>query len=77
MYKLFPVVICANNIGSLVNSLFGIEIFNPVPLFFLSQGFNFTLSAIVSCDGNRIDNDDDDDLGSDTFSEVIRFFGVL
>ena len=31
--------------------------------FFLSWGFSFTLSAIVSCDKNRIDNGDDDDPG--------------
>ena len=32
---LIPAFIVANNIGSLVNSLFGINIFNPVPSFFL------------------------------------------
>ena len=33
----FPAFICANNIGKLVNSLFGVNIFNPVPSFFLFQ----------------------------------------
>ena len=47
MYELFPTFICANNIGSLVNNLFGVKIFNPVPSFFYFRGFNFTLSAIV------------------------------
>ena len=48
MFELFPNFICANNIGSLVNSLFGVKIFNPVPVILLFQGFNFILSAIVS-----------------------------
>ena len=59
--ELFPAFIFAYNIGSLVNSLFGVKILNPVPVFLLSRGFNFTLSAIVSCDGNCIDNGDDHD----------------
>ena len=46
--------------------------FNPVPAFFLSRGFNFTLSAIVSYGRNRIVNGDDDDPGLD-----ICFVGVL
>ena len=29
LYEFFPGFICANNIGSLVNSLFGVNIFNP------------------------------------------------
>ena len=37
---------------------------------FVSGGFNFTLSAIVSCDGYSIDSGDDDDSGLD-----IRFVG--
>ena len=45
--------------------------------FFLSGGFNFTLSAVVSCDGNSIDNGDDDDPGLNNFSEDIPFVGVL
>ena len=32
-YELFPVFICANNIGSLVNNLFGVKNFNPFPSF--------------------------------------------
>ena len=39
---------CANNVESLVNNLFGVKIFNPVPTIFLFWGFNFALSAIVS-----------------------------
>ena len=30
---MFPAFICANNIGSLVNSLFGVNIFNHFPSF--------------------------------------------
>ena len=48
LYELFPVFIYANNIVSLVNSLFEVKIFNPVPVIFF-RGFNFTLSALVSC----------------------------
>ena len=73
---MFPAFTCANNTGSLINSLFGVKIFNPVPLFF-SRSFNYTLSVIVSCDGNRTDNGDDDDPGLNNFSEDIRFVGVL
>ena len=45
--------------------------------FFLSGGFNFTLSAMVSCDGNCINNGDDDDSGLNNLSEDIPFVGVL
>ena len=45
---MFPTFVCANNAESLVNSLFGVKICNPVPVFFLFWGFNLTLSAIVS-----------------------------
>ena len=69
---MFPAFICANNIGSLLKNLFGVKIFIPVPFLFISQGFNCTLSAIVSCDGNRVDNYDDNDPGLD-----ICFVGVL
>ena len=31
LYELFLAFICANNIGSLVNNLFGVSIFNPFP----------------------------------------------
>ena len=49
MHELFPAFICAKNIGSLNNKLFGVKIFNPVAIFFLlSRDFNFALSAIVS-----------------------------
>ena len=33
LYKLFPEFICTNNTGNLVNSLFGVQIFNTVPSF--------------------------------------------
>ena len=69
---MFPAFICADNIGSLVNDLFGFKILNPAPAFFLSRGFNLTLSAIVSCDRNHIDNGNDDDPGLD-----ICFVGVF
>ena len=52
--------------------MLGVKIFNPVPGFFLSRDFNFSLSAIVSCDGNRIDNGDDYDPGLG-----IRLVGVF
>ena len=52
LFELFLALICAKNIGSLVNSLFGVEIFNPVPVVFLFRGFSFTLSAIVSSGSN-------------------------
>ena len=48
LFELFSAFTCTNNIGSLVNNLFGDNIFNPVPSFFLFWGFNFALSAIVS-----------------------------
>ena len=55
--------------------MLGVKILNPVPFFFfLSWGFSFALSAVVSCDKNRIDNgDDDDDPGLNNFSEMICF----
>ena len=52
-------------------------IFNPVPIFLFSWGFNFTLSAIVFCNENRIDNGDDDNPGLNNFYEDICFVGVL
>ena len=33
LYELLPAFIYTNNIGRLVNSLFGVEIFNPFPSF--------------------------------------------
>ena len=48
LYVLFPTFICANDTRSLVNSLFGVKILIPVPIFFIFQGINFALSAIVS-----------------------------
>ena len=36
LFELFPALICANNIGSLVNNLFGVKIFNPFPSFTFS-----------------------------------------
>ena len=46
--ELSSAFICTNNIGSLVNNFFRVKIFNPVPVFFLFQWYNFTSSAIVS-----------------------------
>ena len=34
-YELFPAFICDNSIGSLVNILFEVKIFNPISVFFL------------------------------------------
>ena len=69
---MFLALICANKIGSLVNNLFRVKIFNPVPVVFLFQELNLILLAIVSCKRNRIDNGDDDYPGFD-----ICFVGVL
>ena len=33
LYELFTAFVCANNIGRLVNNLFGVKIFNPFPFF--------------------------------------------
>ena len=60
-----PAFICSYSIRRLVNNLFGVKFFNPVLVFYLSQGFKFTVSAIVSCDQNCADNNDDYDLGLD------------
>ena len=60
-----PAFICSYSIRRLVNNLFGVKLFNPVLVFYLSQGFKFTVSAIVSCDQNCADNNDDHDLGLD------------
>ena len=48
LYELLSAFAWANNNESLVNNLFGVKIFNNVPVFFLFGGFNFTLSAKVS-----------------------------
>ena len=64
LHEFFPDFICGNNVGSLVIKLFGIKIF-------ISWGFDFTLSAIISYDGNCIDNGDDDDLGLDICFVVV------
>ena len=37
LFELFPVFICANNTGSLINSLFEVNIFNPFPYFISSS----------------------------------------
>ena len=50
LLELFPAFICANNIGNLVNSLFGVGIFNPVPVFL--GGFNSALTAIAFSGSN-------------------------
>ena len=38
LFELFPAFICGNNIGSLVNNLLGVKIFNPVHVVFLFRG---------------------------------------
>ena len=64
LYELFPAFICANNIGSLVNSLSEVKFFNPISCInspvlsssgvsdeYLLSDFcllNFNVSAIVS-----------------------------
>ena len=69
---MFLALTCANKIGSLVNNLSRVKIFNPVPVVFLFQELNLILLAIVSCKRNRIDNGDDDYSDFD-----ICFLGVL
>ena len=54
LFELSPTFICANNTGCLVNNLFGGNIFNPVPSFFLFREFHFTPSAIVYSGSNFI-----------------------
>ena len=69
---MFLALTCTNKIGSLVNNLSRVKIFNPVPVVFLFQELNLILLAIVSCKRNRIDNGDDDYSDFD-----ICFVGVL
>ena len=40
LYELFPAFLCTNNIGSLVNNLFGVNIFNHFPSFTSSLSFS-------------------------------------
>ena len=40
LYELFPAVICATNIGSLVNNLLRVKIFNPFPFFTYFQYYD-------------------------------------
>ena len=49
-YALLTAFICANNIGRLVNNLFGVKIFNHVSVIF--RRFNFILSTIISSGSN-------------------------
>ena len=69
---MFLALTCTNKIGSLVNNLSRVKIFNPAPVVFLFQELNLILLAIVSCKRNRIDNGDDDYSDFD-----ICFVGVL
>ena len=51
LFVLFQLFICAPTlfvIETLVNNLFGVNIFNPVPVVFLFWGFNIIHSVIVS-----------------------------
>ena len=52
LHELFPAFICAYNVESLVNSFFGLNIFNPVPSLFLFWGFHSTLWAIFYSESN-------------------------
>ena len=52
LYELFPAFICSNNIGSLVNKLLRVKVFNHILVIFIFWGFNFILSAIVSSCSN-------------------------
>ena len=54
MFEFSPTFICANNTGCLVNNLFGGNIFNSLPSFFLFREFHFTPSAIVYSGSNFI-----------------------
>ena len=53
-FELFLALICANKIGSLVNSLFWVKIFKPISVFFffLFWGFYSTLLATVFSDSD-------------------------
>ena len=53
LFELFPAFICANNIWSLVNNLFGVKLFNNVSVFFLVRGFNLTLSLTIVSSGSN------------------------
>ena len=41
LYEMFPVFICTNVIGSLVNILFGVKIFNAFPSFTSSSSSSY------------------------------------
>ena len=64
LYEVLPAFTWANNNESLVNNLYGVKIFNPVPVFFLFGGFNFTLSAKVSS-GSDFTSSSPSSAGSD------------
>ena len=46
LYELFPDFICANNVGGLVNNLFGVKIVNPFPSFTSSSPCSGEISGI-------------------------------
>ena len=52
LFELFPTFICANNIGSLVNSLFGVNIFNPVPSLTYSSSLSDSGMSDKSADSS-------------------------
>ena len=58
---MFPASICANKIGSLVNNLFGIKLFNPFPSFI----------SLSSSSGGISDKSTDS-----SFSLYLEFVGV-
>ena len=53
LYELFPSFVCANSIGCLVNSLFGVKTFNPSPSFTYSSSPS---SSELSVEGDDVSN---------------------
>ena len=79
---MFPAFICANNIGSLVNNLLGVKVFNLVSIFFLFRGFNSVLSAIVSSGYNfTFSSPPTEDIGgkssSSKYKSIAKFSGTF
>ena len=64
LYELFPAFICANNIGSLVNNLFGVKICNPFP---------FTSSSSTSSGGicGKLSS------SSAKYKSIVKFLGIF
>ena len=62
LYELFPAFICVNSIRSLVNSLSGIKIFNPLRSF--SSSSSLSSSAMVCISTNYFLSPSSGDMGS-------------